>query len=90
MTTKEKLAAIQHEIWSHWMKYMFSVCQEMPHSGGFIIPAEKVERWKRQMETDYNDLTEKEKQSDIEVVEEFGIMKLIDYLQDNPYTDEVE
>jgi len=61
----DKVAAIQHEIWSHWIKYLFEV--SVPNKDGSVtIPAQKVERWKRQMETAYEDLSEKEKQSDIE------------------------
>lgn len=60
---KEKIASVQHDIWSHWMKYMFSVCRR--ESGDvLIIPPEKVRRWSRQMYTPYSELTEKEKASD--------------------------
>ena len=60
---REELAATQHDIWAHWMKYQFSVCIEN-EDGSLTIPAEKVERWKRQMNTPYFELTEKEKESD--------------------------
>lgn len=59
------LAAIQHAIWSHWMRYMFS-CGTFNADGSWIMPAEKVERWQRQMNTDFDDLTEKEKISDFD------------------------
>ena len=59
----EKIAAVQHEIWSHWMKYLFLISEE-PGDGTVIIDKEKADRWRRQMTTDYNDLTEKEKESD--------------------------
>ena len=59
---REELAALQHEIWSHWMKYMFSQC--LHTVGGMLIPGDKVERWVRQMNTKYSELTEKEKESD--------------------------
>lgn len=62
---REYLAAIQHEIWINWMKYLFSVC--MPkEDGSYTIPAEKVKHWKRQINTPYQNLTEKEKESDRE------------------------
>lgn len=57
------LAAIQHAIWSHWMRYMFS-CGTFNADGSWTMPAGKVERWKRQMETEFADLTEKEQVSD--------------------------
>ena len=60
---RQKLAAVQHEIWSHWMKYLFSVCQHEPAGVEVILPNE-AERWKRQMNTPYSELTEKEKESD--------------------------
>lgn len=59
----EKLADVQHAIWSHWMKYLFSVCVEN-EDGSVTIPCDKVSRWKRQMETEYKDLSELEKASD--------------------------
>lgn len=84
---KEKLADKQHDIWSHWMRYQFSQCEEQEEiifneeqgfytktgkkTGNLIIPKEKAERWKRQMETRYFNLTEKEKQSDREQVDKF-------------------
>lgn len=60
--TVEAVADAQHEIWSHWMKYLFTCGHNV--DGNFIIPKDKVERWKRQMNTPYNELTEKEKDSD--------------------------
>lgn len=62
----ERLAAVQHEIWAHWMRYLFSVSVEDTTSGWVVIPAEKVARWKRQVETAYADLSEREKESDRE------------------------
>lgn len=60
---RERLADVQHAIWAHWMRYQFSVCQ--PNGDGSVtIPADKVERWSRQMKTIYADLTEKERESD--------------------------
>lgn len=53
----EQLANIQHQIWSHWMKYQFSQCIKN-EDGSLTIPSDKVEHWTRQINTDYNDLTE--------------------------------
>ena len=61
----ELLAELQHEIWAHWMDYLFSICTDNP-DGSVTIPFELVTRWKRQIVTDYSDLSEKEKNSDRE------------------------
>ncbi len=60
---RERLAAEQHAIWSHWMRYLFSVCR-LNEDGSVTIPVDKAERWQRQMSTDYSALTEREKESD--------------------------
>ena len=64
------LAKIQHDIWSHWMKYQFSQCQK-DKDGNLIIPADKVSLWQRQLETDFHFLSEKEKESDRIIVRKF-------------------
>lgn len=66
----EKLAAIQHDIWSHWMQWMFS---QGTHNddGSWTMPQDLVDRWERQMSTDFADLSNREQQSDREVVVEF-------------------
>jgi hypothetical protein len=65
-----RFADVSHGVWSHWMQYQFSVCIQN-EDGSVTIPAEKVERWKRQMETEYEDLTEKEQQSDIHQAQKY-------------------
>ena len=63
---REQLADVQHEIWAHWMRYQFSQCRRpaIADDGSLIIPTDKVERWTRQMNTPYSDLTDKEQGSD--------------------------
>jgi hypothetical protein len=63
---RERLAAVQHEIWAHWMRYLFDVCETNDTRDGrvVIIPADKVKRWQRQMNTPYVDLTDREQESD--------------------------
>lgn len=63
----EALADAEHEGWAHWQRYLHSVCIPNP-DGSLTIPADKVERWTRQIETPYADLTEREKESDREQV----------------------
>lgn len=60
---KEALADLAHEQWTGWMKYLFSKC--VPYGDGSMrIPADLVGRWHRQTQTAYEDLSEKEKDSD--------------------------
>jgi hypothetical protein len=61
----EKIADLAHERWSGWMKYLFSKCY-VTDEIGVLLPPGLVERWQRQMETDYADLTDAEKESDRE------------------------
>ncbi len=56
---REELADLEHRQWAHWTRYML----------GNLTP-ENIERWKRQTETPYNDLSEKEKDSDREWADE--------------------
>jgi len=78
---REELAAAQHEIWAHWMQYLFSVC--VPATDGTVrIPVRFVEHWQHQIETPYADLSEHEKDSDREqadkilaVLRVYGIIK---------------
>lgn len=60
---REELAEYAHEAWSGWMRYMFRFCTDNA-DGTVTMDAEKVARWRRQMETEYADLPEEEKRSD--------------------------
>lgn len=62
---REKLANVQHQIWAHWMRYLFSVC-EHNEDGSYTIPATMATRWQRQIETDYDKLSDAERDSDRE------------------------
>ena len=63
---QDALAEYSHDhAWSGWMQYMFSK-GNMNEDGSWTMPTEFVERWKRQMNTLYNNLSEQEKKSDIE------------------------
>lgn len=63
----EQLAAIEHERWSHWQRYLHSKCFKN-NDGSLTIPANLVERWSKQIHTEYYNLTEDEKESDREQV----------------------
>lgn len=59
----EQSAAIAHEQWSGWMKYLFEKSTQNA-DGTVTIPKWAVDRWTRQMNTEYNKLSEQEKESD--------------------------
>ena len=59
---REALAAIQHEIWSHWMKHLFAVCVDM--GDHLLIPKSLWDKWHRQTITSYANLADAEKESD--------------------------
>ncbi len=59
----EQLAAVEHERWSHWQRYMHGHGVRML-DGSLRLPAELVEQWERQIATPYALLSEEEKQSD--------------------------
>jgi len=64
----EELAAIEHERWAHWQKYVHEQCERLS-DGSLVIPAHLVSRWEKQIETPYHQLSQEEKQSDREQVE---------------------
>lgn len=70
---REEIAKHCHDVWSHWMKYMFEQC-EITSFGAALIPYEKVDRWVRQMLSDYENLSEEEKKSDRKIAD--GYIKL--------------
>jgi ribosomal protein L16 Arg81 hydroxylase len=59
---RETVAAQFHVAWAHWMTHLLDQCAWRNQNA--IIHKEDVERWMRQIETDYKDLSEWEKESD--------------------------
>lgn len=53
MDLRETLADLEHQQWAHWTSYMLN-----------NLTPENIERWRRQVETPYTQLSEKEKESD--------------------------
>ena len=62
-STIENMADVAHQSWSGWMKYMFGKSAKND-DGTVTLPADQVERWERQMETPYAELSDEEKESD--------------------------
>ena len=60
---KEQLAEYAHYQWSGWMRYLFGK-GEFNEDGTWTMPKWAVERWTRQMNAEYKDLSEEEKDSD--------------------------
>ncbi len=88
---REKLAKLAHKQWSGWMKYIFSKCSEtcpedgkLFHENCLIIPPWAVERWGRQANIPYKNLSEKEKDSDRAEADKFLVIfqETIEQLQD--------
>jgi hypothetical protein len=66
----EELAAIEHERWAHWQRYVHGKAMR-GRDGSLTIPADLVSRWERQIETPYSALSEPEKQSDRDQVRRY-------------------
>lgn len=66
----ETLAAIEHERWSHWQRYVHERSKRQP-DGSLLIPADLVARWEQQIATPYSALSDKEKESDREQVRKY-------------------
>lgn len=66
----DRLAEIEHERWAHWQRFVHDSCHGQ-EDGSLIIPAELAQRWERQIATPYSQLTEAERDSDIEQVKRY-------------------
>lgn len=67
---RERLADIEHERWTHWQKYMHGKGTRS-ENGSLVIPGDLADRWERQCDMSYADLSEEEKQSDREQVDKY-------------------
>lgn len=63
----EELAAIEHQRWAHWQRHLHEKGTKMV-DGSLVLPPDLIMRWERQIETMYDLLSEKEKDSDREQV----------------------
>lgn len=76
----EKLAAIEHERWADWQKYLHSKCVKVidvddekgtENLREVTLPIELFKQWERQIATPYEELSEVEKESDREQVRRY-------------------
>lgn len=71
---KEQLAAIEHDRWADWQKYMHSkMYQETDNKGEavMLLLQTQFNHWERQIATPYAELSEAEKNSDREQVDRY-------------------
>ena len=59
-----------HKVWARWMEYVFACSVYNEEDGTYTIPRNEVIRWKRQIATEYKDLSEFEKYSDRQLANE--------------------
>lgn len=70
-------AALEHERWARWQEYMFSKFEYREEKQGektiafYILPADSWEHWNREIDTDYADLPEAQKESDRKETREY-------------------
>ncbi|KKN66522.1 hypothetical protein LCGC14_0470560 [marine sediment metagenome] len=67
----EKLAAVQHDIWASWQRWVHENKMTEDSFGDLTVQRVEYKRWQRQIKTPYDDLTESEKDSDREQVRKF-------------------
>ena len=62
-TLREALAQSEKDRWTRWMRHCLGRMQQNIY-GDYVLAAADYDKWKRQCETHYLDLTEKEKEHD--------------------------
>lgn len=65
MDLRERLAELEHKQWAHWTRYMLD-----------NLTPDNIERWRKQIETPYAQISEAEKASDRKWADE--VIKLIE------------
>lgn len=66
----DRLAAVEHERWAHWQRYMHENGTRR-EDGSLVIPAELVHRWDEQIATPFQALSTDEQESDREQVRRY-------------------
>jgi len=68
-TLRQQLAAIEHERWASWQSWLHSQLKRVPE--GLLVTPEYYEHLEYQIAADYDELTDKEKASDMEQVDRY-------------------
>jgi hypothetical protein len=68
---RERLAAKVHEVWQRWMHYQQRHASLLPRALVGDTYKEAILRWGRQMQTDYVDLPDAERESDRRIADEY-------------------
>ncbi len=80
----DRFAEVEHQRWAHWQQYMHSHCKRLD-DGSLVIPPDLASRWQIQIETPYEALSEREKESDREQVRRYFPL-LREIIQGKPST----
>ena len=67
---REKFAELAHKQWSGWMRYLFKK-GTFNKDGTWTMPPWAVERWTRQAETPFSNLSPTEQESDRKEADRF-------------------
>jgi hypothetical protein len=78
MSLVQKFADLAHKQWSGWMVYLFSKSTKN-EDGTVTIPKWAVDRWEKQIDTEYKDLTSDEQWLDVREANKF-IDVLVDHM----------
>ncbi len=72
---KEDVASLVHEIWAEWWRYQkvhtISLYYNEKNPEGLRIDPYKVTRWNRQASVPYEELSQEEQQSDLDIAERY-------------------
>lgn len=68
---KEELAAIEHERWASWQKWMHEQAYHSTPNGGLVFDGEYIKHLEKQINTPYVDLSATEQASDMEQVDRY-------------------
>ncbi|MDO4283297.1 MAG: hypothetical protein Q4D02_06620 [Clostridia bacterium] len=63
----EILSDLEHKRWASWQKYVHEKCTKNA-DGSLTIPKDSVDWWESEINADYKDLNERQKESDREQV----------------------